>query len=361
MNSYYETSNANAHRGMHELAEKATVVYEDARKAVAKFIGAKTHEVIFTKSCTEAINLVSRCWGVHLRQGDTVLLSILEHHSNIVPWLQLKEWIGINVEWIGMQEDGSLNMGDLEKHLHSGTVKLVAITGLSNVLGTTTDLHTIVKHSHKAGAKVLVDAAQLIAHEEVDVLELDCDFLTFSGHKLYGPTGIGVLYAREELLNAMPPFLGGGSMVENVTTDGYTPTEIPHKFEAGSPPVAEAVGLHAAIEWLAQFDWEDIASHEQQLMAYATNTLKTIDGLHILGSPKVGCIAFTVDGVHPHDLTEVVGRQGVALRAGHHCAQPLHDALGVPATTRMSFGIYTTEKDIDLCIKQLALAVDRLR
>lgn len=260
-----------------------------------------------------------------------------------------------------MREDGSLNLSDLDTYLESGTVKLVAITGLGNVLGMKTDLPSVMKKSHDAGAKVLVDAAQLIAHEPINVQEIDCDFLTFSAHKLYGPTGIGVLFAKEELLQDMPPFLGGGSMINDVTTEGFSPAEIPHKFEAGTPPVAEAVGLHAAIDWLNQFSFTDRKAHEEELMAYARTQLETIEGLHIVGAPELGSIAFVIDGVHPHDLTEMIGRQGVCLRAGHHCAQPLHDALGIPATTRMSFGIYNTKEDVDMCITHINTAVGTLR
>lgn len=355
MNRYYQEENANVHRGMHGLAEKATVAYEDARKAIAMYIGAKPHEVVFTKNCTEAINLVAHSWGkANLSKGDTVVLSILEHHSNIIPWLQLKERIGIDVQWVDIDEHGMLKMDDLDRLLSSKTVKLVSITGLSNVLGTGPDVKHAITKAHDAGAKILIDAAQLIVHQEIDVCDLNCDFLTFSGHKLYGPTGIGVLYTKRELLESMPPFLGGGMMIGEVTKAHFTTADIPAKFEAGTPPIAQAVGVHAAIRWVQQFDPKDRKAHEDALIQTAIAELKKIDGLHILGSPTVGCISFTVDGVHPHDLTDAIGKHGVCLRAGHHCTQPLHDRLGISASTRLSVALYNTEEDI-------VRAVDALR
>ncbi len=353
MDRHLREDNANVHRGMHILAERSTIAYEEARKAVASFIGAKSYEIVFTKNCTEAINLVAKSWGkTNLKKEDTVLLSILEHHSNIVPWLQLKEEIGINVEWF-----------DIEPETITENVKLVAVTGLSNVLGIKPNTESITKKAHAVGAKVLVDAAQLVTHEKVDVQKLDCDFLSFSGHKLYGPTGIGVLYAKRELLEEMPPFLGGGMMIGTVKRDHFTSAEIPQKFEAGTPCITEAVGLHAAIDWLSQFDWKDIQEHEYQLMNIAIQELSKIEGLTILPnsqlpttSPQIGCLSFTFKDIHPHDLTEALGKQGICLRAGHHCAEPLHEKLGVTASTRMSFGIYNTEEDI----QQTTTAITRL-
>lgn len=357
---FYTEDNANVHRGMHALAEKATVDYENARRAVATFIGAAKHEIVFTSGCTESINLVAKTWGkANLHKGDTVALSILEHHSNIVPWQQLAEEIGIVLKWIDIDDTGSVIIDDLSD------AKLVCITACSNVLGTKPDLKLIIEKAHAAGAKVLVDAAQLIVHYKIDVAELDCDFLTFSGHKLYGPTGIGVLYGKRELLENMPPFMGGGMMINEVTKEGFTSAEIPSKFEAGTPPIAQAIGLHAAIDWLSQYSWEDINSHEEELMLYAFNELKTIDGLSILNGDTnyeiSGCISFTIDSVHPHDLTEIIGRKGVSLRAGHHCAQPLHDRLGINASTRMSFGIYNTKEDIAKAVEEIKAAMQILK
>lgn len=364
---FYTEDNANVHRGMHALAEKATVDYENARRAVSTFIGAAKHEIVFTSGCTESINLVAKTWGkANLHKGDIVALSVLEHHSNIVPWQQLAEEIGIVLKWIDIDDTGSVIIDDLSD------AKLVCITGCSNVLGTKPDLKLIIEKAHAAGAKVLVDAAQLIVHYKIDVAELDCDFLAFSGHKLYGPTGVGVLYGKRELLENMPPFMGGGMMINEVTKEGFTSAEIPSKFEAGTPPIAQAIGLHAAIDWLSQYSWEDINSHEEELMLYAFNELKTIDGLSILNGDTnyelritnyeiSGCISFTINSVHPHDLTEIIGRKGVSLRAGHHCAQPLHDRLGINASTRMSFGIYNTKEDIAKAVEEIKAAMQILK
>ncbi|MAE68516.1 MAG: SufS family cysteine desulfurase [Candidatus Peribacteraceae bacterium] len=353
---FYKEENANVHRGMHILAEKATESFEGARETVANFLGADLHETVFTHGCTESINLVAMSWGrSNLKKGDTVALSILEHHSNIVPWLQLKEEIGINVQWIDIDDDGSLMIDNFDG------VQLVAITGCSNVLGVKPDLKLIIDTAHAAGAKVVVDAAQLVVHEKIDVKELDCDFLTFSGHKLYGPTGIGVLYGKRELLESMPPFLGGGMMIGEVKKDSFTSAEIPNKFEAGTPPIAQAVGLKAALDWLSQFEWKYIQTHEDDLIRAAIETLNTIEGLHILGKPQVGCVSFTIEGIHPHDLTEIIGRKGVCMRAGHHCAQPLHERLGINASTRLSVGIYNTKEDIARAKEEIEKAISILK
>jgi len=353
MRNFYEQSNANIKRGMHPLAEAATERYEDSRRRVQAFLGAKKlHEIICTKNCTEAINLVARSWGKkNLRRGDVVLLSLLEHHSNIVPWLQLKEKIGIEVEWIGIDDDGTLRMEDAKKILEQGKVELVAITAVSNVLGTVTPYREIISLAHEHGALTLLDAAQLIPHESINVQDIDCDFLAFSGHKIYGPTGIGIFYAKENLLETMSPFLGGGMMIQEVTTEHFSPAHLPEKFEAGTPPIAEAVGLHAALDFVEGIGWERIRTHECELVTHALQLLEKMEYVTVLG-PKnpqkiAGCISFVTNGIHPHDLTEYCGRKGVCLRAGHHCAQPLHDRLGKKSTTRMSFGIYNTKQDID--------------
>lgn len=353
MDEFYRNDNANVKRGMHALAERSTELYEAARNRVQKFMNARQpREIIFTKNCTEAINLVARSWGEkNLRKGDVVLLSLLEHHSNIVPWLQLKEKIGIEVEWIGIEKDGTLRMEDAKRILEQGRVELLAITAVSNVLGTVTPYKELIALAHEHGALTLLDAAQLAPHALIDVREIDCDFLAFSGHKVYGPTGIGVLYGKEELLDAMPPFLGGGTMIQEVSTDRFTASHLPEKFEAGTPPIAEAVGLHAALDFLGEIGWEKIQAHEKELITHALSSFEKMKYVTVLG-PKdpqkiMGCIAFVTNGVHPHDLTEYCGRKGVCMRAGHHCAQPLHKSLGHPATTRMSFGIYNTKEEID--------------
>lgn len=359
MRAYEERDNANVHRGMHQLAERATVAYEGARAAVQRFIhAARPEEIIFTKSCTEAINLVaiSLSRGQTFAKGDAVVLSVLEHHSNVVPWLQLMERKGIEVLWVECDAEGRLNLDQLAGFLKKGNVKLVSVTAQSNVLGVRTPLPEIIRMSHAAGARVLVDAAQLAGHGAIDVRApvrpdhpggLDCDFLAFSAHKMYGPTGIGVLYGKADILRAMPPFLGGGMMIEEVRRDRFTPADIPQRFEAGTPPVTEAVGLHAAIDWLGNFSWADIAAHEDGLIARARTALGSIRGLRILGDPRHGCLSFVLEGVHPHDLTQVLGEQGICLRAGHHCTQPLHRFLGVPASSRLSVALYNTEEEID--------------
>lgn len=360
MQRFYEEDNANVKRGMHALAERATEIYEAARSRVRRFIHAPCpHEVIFTRNATEGINLVAHSFGeTFLKKDDVVLLSLLEHHSNIVPWLQLKEKIGIEVEWIGIDPDGTLNMDDLNEKLKTknarpdavGRVKLVAVTCVSNVLGVITPFREVTQLAHKHGALCLLDAAQLAAHRPIDVQDLDCDFLVFSGHKVYGPTGIGVLFGKEEHLKVMPPFLGGGTMIQEVFTTHFTPADLPEKFEAGTPPIAEARGLHAALDWLEELGWENVSEHERQLLAYALEQLAALPFVEVLG-PKsaekiASCISFVSRGVHPHDLTEYMGRRGVCLRAGHHCTQPLHDFLRHPATSRLSVGVYNTEEDL---------------
>ena len=367
MQKFYEEDNANVKRGMHALAERATEVYEATRSRVQHFLHAPCpHEIIFTKNATEGINLVARSWGENfLKKGDIVLLSLLEHHSNIVPWLQLKQRIGIEVEWISIDPDGTLNMDDLNEKLRSGKVKLVALTCVSNVLGVITPFKEVTALAHKHGALCLLDAAQLVSHHPIDVQDLDCDFLVFSGHKVYGPTGIGVLFGKEEHLRVMPPFLGGGSMIQEVHRTTFTAADLPEKFEAGTPPIAEARGLHAALDWLENIGWETIRAEEQKLLAYALEKLSALPFIEVLG-PKdarkiMSCISFVTQipsdpvridvtelrGIHPHDLTDYMGKKGVCLRAGHHCTQPLHRFLRHPATTRLSVGVYNTENDID--------------
>lgn len=359
MNAFYEKQNANVHRGMYQLADEATKLYEDARVTVQKFLNAKiSAEIIFTKSCTESLNLVARSWAAHnMKKGDVIVLSILEHHSNIVPWLQLKEEKGIEVQWIDCEDDGTLKLNELDAYLKEGNVKLVSITGQSNVVGVRPPLKDIIRKAHNAGALVCIDGAQLIAHSPVDVQELDCDFFAFSGHKIYGPTGIGVLYGKRKLLESMPPFLGGGTMIHEVKKDHFTSAEIPHKFEAGTPPIAEAVGLKTAIEWLSQFSWEDIEAHEQKLLDEAMRELQKIDGVKILGPEKEisGCISFVTEKMHPHDLTEMLGKKNICLRAGHHCTQPLHERLNVTASSRLSIGMYNSDSDIESCMQELLL------
>lgn len=366
MDDFYKMENGNANRGMHPLAEAATRRLEGARKTVATFLNAKAEqEIVFTKGTTESLNLLARSFGETMKKDDIVVLSILEHHSNIVPWVQLKEKIGIEIVWIHCDTSGQLNMSELDDALKTKRVKLVSITGQSNVLGVRPDLSMIIKKAHEAKALVCVDAAQLVAHGAIDVQELDCDFLAFSGHKMYGPTGIGVLHGKLDLLKKLPPFLGGGGMVQEVTEDGFIPADVPEKFEAGTQPIAEAVGLEAAINWLNGFPKEEVEAHEKDLVAHAVWKLGKIEGLKILGSGDAtktfGCISFTVDSVHPHDLTEILGQKGFCLRAGNLCAGPLHMYLKIPASTRMSFGIYNTKGEIDACVSAIEKAIQFLR
>ncbi len=355
MRTFEEEERSNVHRGMHLLAEQATEQYEAARQTVQRFIGARhQQEIIFTKNGTESINLVARCMDGKVGKGDRIVLTLLEHHSNIVPWMQLAERRGLNIDWIGIDAEGHLKMEECRTFLAQGNVKLVAVTAQSNVLGVRPPLEEIIRAAHGAGAAVLVDAAQFAAHHRIDVQALDCDFLAFSGHKIYGPTGIGVLFGKRELLEEMPPFLGGGSMIHTVTQTGFMPADPPQKFEAGTPPITQAIGLRAAIDWLNAYEWKEIEMHEQALITLACKELGGIPGIRIVGlrrsEERSGCVSFTVENMHPHDLTHLLGEEGICLRAGHHCTQPLHKELGVPATTRLSVGIYSVTDDIHRCI-----------
>lgn len=370
MRVHDETATSNVHRGLHQLAEAATDAYEAARQTVQKFVhAAHSDEIIFTRGTTESINLVARSFGSTLKRGDAVLLSVLEHHSNIIPWLQLKEEKGIDVRWIEIDKEGQIDLRSMKKELQDGRVKLVSVTGQSNVLGVRPPLKEIIKMSHEHDALVMIDAAQLIGHALVDVADLDCDFLAFSGHKLYGPTGIGVLYGKRELLKTMPPFLGGGMMIREVTRTHFTAADAPAKFEAGTPPISQAIGLKAAIDWLNQFSWEDRIAHEIELMNAAREVLSQIKGIQILGTThdsrptthSSGCLSFVLDGVHPHDLADILGTQGICIRAGHHCTQVLHERLKIPASARISFGIYNTVDEIKLLPDAIQSVITKLR
>lgn len=365
MDEMYRNGIANPNRGVYPLAASVTERYEHARSVIATFVNAKSHEIICTKSTTESINLVARSFGETLRKGDRIALTIMEHHSNIVPWQQLRERKGIELDWVSIDEDGQPTMDELEKILEKGKTKLVAITGLSNVLGSAPDLKGVTEIAHAHGAKVLVDAAQMAAHMSIDVQELDCDFLAFSGHKLYGPMGAGVLFGKEGLLDRMPPFLGGGDMIRSVTKDGYSPADLPRKFEAGTASVVDVIGMTAAIEWLSAIAYKEREAHEHKLMEHALKKLQSIENVRILGTTdpqkRKGCISFAVEGVHPHDLTEVLGQNNICLRAGHHCTQPLHEYLGINASARLSIGIYNTKEDIDRCITVMTEAVRQLK
>jgi len=364
MSHYYETTHANVHRGVYTIAEEATRLFEAGRASVARFIGASdSSEVVFTKNVTEAINLVAYSWGrSNLEAGDVVVLTEMEHHSNLVPWLTLKAERGIELRYLPVTDDGLLDLSDLDEILDQA--KLVGVTAVSNVLGTINPIRLLADAAHAAGALVLVDGAQLAPHLPTDVKALGADFFGLTGHKMLGPTGIGALWARAELLEAMPPFLGGGEMIRDVRLDGFTPNDIPWKFEAGTPPIAEVVGLAAAIDYLSAIGLTAVREHEHELTAYALTTLRDRYPDLVVHGPldaslRGGVISFNYKDVHPHDLSQVLDESGVCVRAGHHCAKPLMRRLGVGATARASFSVYNDEADVDALVDALATA-DRL-
>jgi cysteine desulfurase/selenocysteine lyase len=351
---------ANVHRGIHWLSERATEAYEGARARVARFINAPAaEEVVFTRNSTEALNLVAHSFTALMAPGEAVVISEMEHHSNLVPWQMQRDARGIELRIARVNEMGELDLDDLEAKLADGKVKLVAITHMSNVLGTCTPAARIAALAHAAGAAVLFDGSQAIVHRPVDVQAIGADFYAFTGHKLYGPSGIGVLWARREWLERMPPFLGGGEMIATVSFERATWAPPPHKFEAGTPPIVEAVGLAAAIDYLEGIGYEAILAHEAALVDHALRRLSAIPGLTLWGraQDRGGVVSFTLEGVHPHDLSTLLDRAGIAVRAGNHCAEPLMQKLGVPGTTRASFGLYTTHEEIET----LAEALERVR
>jgi cysteine desulfurase/selenocysteine lyase len=357
MDGFYRCCNANIHRGVHTLAEESTGAYEDARLHVAEFIEAPSpRQVIFTRNTTESINLVAYTWGrANLRAGDVVILTEMEHHSNLVPWHILATEKNIRLEFIPVTDEGLLDL-DAYRRLLELKPKLVAFTHMSNVLGTINPAVEMTRLAHTAGAIVLIDGAQSVPHQPVNVKTLDCDFLAFSAHKMCGPTGIGVLYGRKELLEAMPPFLGGGDMIKRVHLRSFTPDEIPHKFEAGTPAIVEAIGLGAAVGYLSSVGMDAIAAHEQEIVAYAIERLEEIPGVSVLGPSaehKGGVASFTLKDVHPHDIAQILDGQGVAIRAGHHCAMPLHEKFGIPATARASFYLYNTREEVDKLVEAI--------
>jgi cysteine desulfurase/selenocysteine lyase len=357
MGRYYQNQNANIHRGIHKLAEEATAAYEDARSRIAQFIGAgSSREIIITKNATEAINLVAYSWGrANLSKGDLILLSDMEHHSNIVPWQMLASQLELQLEYIPLTSDFRLDIAAYQALLERGP-KLIGIAHMSNVLGTINPLDEICRAAHDAGAIVIADGAQSVPHIPVDVKALDVDFLAFSGHKMCGPTGVGILYGRERLLEDMPPFLGGGDMIKRVHRHKFTANELPHKFEAGTPPIAEVIGLGEAVDYLNELGMEAVRGHEHVIIEQALERLDEVPGVKVYGPSaeyKGGVAAFTFQGIHPHDVAQILDGDGIAVRAGHHCAMPLHEQLGLPATTRASFYIYNTEDDIERLINGL--------
>jgi cysteine desulfurase/selenocysteine lyase len=347
---------ANIHRAVHTLSQRATARYEATREKVLALIGARsTKEIVYTRGTTEGINLVAQTWGrANLRPGDEILLTGLEHHSNIVPWQLVREQTGAEIVVVPVTPEGDVRIEDVEARLTDRT-KLVAMAHVSNALGTVLPIAEIIRRAHARGAKVLIDGAQAAPHLRVDVEALDCDFYAFSGHKVYGPTGIGILYGKEALLEAMPPYPGGGDMIDRVTFEKTTWNELPYKFEAGTPDIAGVIGLGAAIDFLLGLDRDAVERHERDVLAYATAGLAEVPGLRIVGTAKekVAVASFVMEGLHPSDIGTLLDTEGVAVRTGHHCTQPLMDALGLPATARASFGIYNTRQDVDALVRAL--------
>ena len=353
----YDTMNANVHRGVHHLSQVATEAMEDARNKVREFIGAEhSHEIIFTRGTTESINLVASSFGSMLKSGDEVIISTMEHHSNIVPWQMLRDRIGITLRIVPLKDDCSLDM-DAYSEMFNGKTRLVSIAHVSNVLGITNPIREIISIAHSHGVPVLVDGAQSTPHIKVNMQELDADFFAFSGHKLYAPTGIGVLYGKEKWLNEIPPYHGGGEMIKSVRFEKTTYNELPYKFEAGTPDYVGAIALGKAIEWVGNVGIEKIAAHERMLTQYAVEQLQKIDGIRIFGNPDGAAVSFLVGDIHPADMGAILDRLGVAIRTGHHCAQPLIDHLGIPGTVRASFAAYNTKEEVDLLIKGIERAV----
>jgi cysteine desulfurase/selenocysteine lyase len=353
LNRYYAAENSNIHRGVHYLSERATEAYEEARRTIQRFINAGSNqEVVFVRGTTEAINLVAQSYGRQfLKPGDEIVVSAMEHHSNIVPWQMLGEQIGARLRVIPINHDGELVLDEYRRLLNEKT-KFVSVTHVSNALGSIVPVKEVVRLAHERNVPVFIDGAQAAPHLKIDVQDLGCDFYAFSGHKLFGPTGVGVLYGRRELLDAMPPYQGGGDMISLVTFEKTHYNVLPYKFEAGTPHIAGGIGLAAAIEYLRGLDWTRVASHEEDLLNYGTAALSSIEGLRIIGTAqeKVGVISFVFDEIHAHDIGTILDQEGVAVRAGHHCAMPVMQRFGVPATTRASFAVYNTREEIDVLV-----------
>ncbi len=361
---YYQTDNANIHRGIHTLAERATRDFEATREAVRAFLGAaSTEEIIFTSGTTQGINLVASSFGrKFIGEGDEIIISGLEHHSNIVPWQMLCEEKGSILKVIPVTDEGELDM-EVYASLLSPNVKLVAVNHVSNALGTINPIKQIIDQAHAVGAKVLIDGAQSSSHITIDVQALDVDFYAFSGHKIYGPTGVGVLYGKKDLLNAMPPYMGGGEMIKEVSFEKTTYNELPYKFEAGTPNIADVIALKAAIDYINVIGKENIAAHEDALLAYATERLLKIEGLRIIGTAKekVSVVSFVIEGIHPQDIGVLLDNQGIAVRTGHHCTQPLMKRFNIVGTTRASFAVYNTIEEVDRLITGLERVIKMLK
>ena len=363
LTNYYSKENANIHRGVHHLSQEATAAYEQARLTIQNYLGAQhNHEIIFTKGTTDSINLVAFSYGNLLKAGDEIIISAMEHHSNIVPWQMLCERVGCTLKHIPINKKGELKMEVFEQLLSNRT-KLVAVTHISNALGTINPVKEIIDKAHAVGAKVLIDGAQSIQHIPVNVTELNCDFYAFSGHKLFGPTGVGVLYGKEELLNAMPPYQGGGDMIKEVTLEKTTYNCLPHKFEAGTPHIAGGIGLGKAFEFIQSLPMDEVEAHENDLLTYATEQLLEIEGLKIYGTAahKTSVISFLIEGTHPYDVGTLLDKMGIAVRTGHHCTQPIMDFFNIPGTIRASFAFYNTREEVDILIKGLKRILPMLR
>lgn len=363
LSRYYTAENSNVHRGVYGLSERATEAYEGAREKTRQFLNAQsTKEIIFTRGATESINLVASSWGrSNLKQGDEVIITEMEHHSNIVPWQILRDELGITLSILRINQQGEISLDNFAEMLSEKT-KLVSITHMSNALGTINPVKEMIAMAKKVGAKTLIDGAQAVPHLQVDVQDLNCDFYAFSAHKMYGPTGIGVLFGKEELLESMPPYQSGGDMIYSVTFEKTEYNILPYKFEAGTPHISGAIGLGVAIDFMQQIGLENIASHENKLLKYATEQLNNIDGLTIIGQAKNkgAVVSFVIEGVHPHDMATLMDQDGIAVRASHHCAMPVMQKFKVPATIRASFGVYNNFDDINRLVASIHEAVDML-
>ena len=360
INDYYRIHNANIHRGVYQMSQEATARYKDAHVKVARFINARSYEeIVFVRNATEAINLTAYSWGrANIKAGDVILLTEMEHHSNLVPWQLLAKALGARLEFISVDKNGLLNLQEMRNNF-DGRIRLVAVTHMSNVLGTVNPVKLIAEFAHENGALILVDAAQTVPRYEVDVQEIDCDFMVFSGHKMLAPNGIGVLYAKKELLENMEPFMGGGDMVEEVKLRESEWNELPWKFEAGTPAIEEGIALGTAVDYLEGLGMESIGNYEKQIIAYAMERLSEIDGIEIYGPPaeqRGGLVSFNIAGIQPHDIAAALDYEGITIRAGHHCAQPLHEKLGIKASARASFCFYNTMEEVDKLVDGLLKA-----
>ncbi len=360
--NFYEKDHANIHRGIHTLAERSTTAYENTRKRVQAFINAnEVEEIVFTQGTTESINLVAHSWGsVNLKKGDEILISQLEHHSNIVPWQLIAEKTGATIKVIPINSEGEILLNEYEKLLNENT-KMVAVNYISNSLGTINPVHEIIKSAKANGATVMIDAAQAAPHQKIDVQDLNCDFLAFSSHKMYGPTGVGILYGRREQLEIIPPYQGGGEMIEEVSFEGTTYNEIPYKFEAGTPNIGDVIAFHEAMNFIEDLGYDAIQAYEHQLLQHATKKISVIEGVRIIGEAgnKASVLSFVIEGIHPYDIGQLLDAKGIAVRTGHHCTQPLMDFFGIEGTIRASFSVYNTIEEIDHFCESLQSIVSK--